>query len=287
VGFASPGDHGLYDPDRYILRRRRRDVTVPELASDQVYGGLDVLDAWSDPLRTVHIDAYGGGDEVLDLHEPLRNYVVANVSHSDDDQQSSYTLTAGAWFKVDQTYADRLARFVNGVEDLTDELSLPDWDDTDLKFRGVQGAYGEERYNNLVGSQTGYMVLDRDLYHGEVGEKVEVCDLLTSKRQLICVKRMDGSDKMSHLFQQGSTSAELMFNTAYRDSVLERFHTAGGTGDFGRASDWTFVFAIATSKTGPLRDTMTFFSKVALKTHADAISGRGFRVALAKIKKVS
>ncbi|MFF5992378.1 MULTISPECIES: DUF6119 family protein [Prauserella] len=164
---------------------------------------------------------------------------------------------------------------------------MPGWDDSYLKAH-VEGRYGEERYNRWVAQKCGYMLLDRDLYRGRAGERVEICDLLTKDKQLICVKRMDGSDKMSHLFQQGSVSARmLMTNHAYRDKLMDRLRQLDPGATFGEASHWTVVFAIATSKPGDLKEIMYFFSRAALKMHAEAIKSCGFRVALAKIDKPS
>lgn len=97
---------------------------------------------------------------------------------------------------------------------------------------------------------------------------------------------MDGSAKMSHLLQQGSVSAELfMVNDDYRAGLMERLRQLEPSADFGNASDWTVVYAIATSKPGDLKDIMYFFSKAALRMHAQSILGRGVKVAIAKIDR--
>jgi hypothetical protein len=46
----------------------------------------------------------------------------------------------------------------------------------------------------------------------------------------------------------------MMRDEAYRKRVLTDLTAAGGSADdFGQASDWTFVFAIATSREGSLK----------------------------------
>lgn len=45
--------------------------------------------------------------------------------------------------------------------------------------------------------------------------------------------------------------------------------------DFGTVSDWTFVYAIAIDKPGPLAESLYFFSKVNLMNHARKIDSRG------------
>lgn len=146
----------------------------------------------------------------------------------------------GAWFRIDQEYVDLVDRYIrDNVQDVTDELGLPDWDDKFL-LENVEGRYGEDRYNRWLGDTRSYGVLDKDLYRGRAGERVEICDLLTADRILICVKRMHGSDKMSHLFQQGSVSAQMiMANEEYRAKLMDKLRTLDPSAAFGTASDWT------------------------------------------------
>lgn len=286
VGFALPDEFGI-SADCYRLSRWRKDCLLPELVTEDVYRAIDAIDGWKDPLRQIKVEAYDISDNVVSEKEPLRSYVVGSASMEVDGHRRDYALTAGSWFRVDQEYVDLVQRYLkDNVEDLTDELQLPDWDDEYLS-KHVEGKYGEERYNKWLGSERDYAVLDRDLYRGRAGEKVEICDLLTRDKKLICVKRMDGSAKMSHLFQQGSVSAQmLMVNEEYRAKLMGRLRVLDADGRFGSATDWTIVFAVSTSKPGDLKKIMYFFARAALKMHGELIKGRGFRVAIAKIHKI-
>ncbi len=178
----------------------------------------------------------------------------------------------------------------DNVTDLTNDLQLPDWDDKFLIDRGIEGKYGEERYNRwLVESRNDAIHLDRDFYYPQPGSKIEICDALTRDKLLICVKRMDGSDKMSHLFQQGQVSARmLMLDVKYRNAVMSKLRELDPTAEFGRPSDWTVVYAIATSKLGNLKDEMYFFSRAALRIHGQSVisGGFGFKLAIAKIRHI-
>ncbi|WP_433654324.1 DUF6119 family protein [Nocardia sp. CA-128927] len=128
-------------------------------------------------------------------------------------------------------------------------------------------------------------VLDRQLYRGRPGTNIEVCDVLTRDKKLLCVKRMDGSDKMSHLFQRGSMSARMLLDdNDYRERVMGGLHRLDPSAEFGSAGEWTVVYAIATGKEGDLGEIMYFFSRAALKMHGAAVGGRGFKVAIAKIR---
>jgi uncharacterized protein (TIGR04141 family) len=283
IGFAAPDELEFFHPDYYTLTRGRREVTLTELASEQVYDAIEELGGWQDPLRSVRVSSVGGDVPLADRRR-LEQYVVANVHAAHDEEGDEFALTAGSWFRVDRDYAERINRFMNGIVDVTEELQLPDWEDEWLAAN-VAGAYPEERYNRHVSQQRGYALLDRNLYYGpaRTGQRVEICDLLTSEKQLICVKRLDGSDKMVQLFEQGAYSAAMMRDEAYRARVLGDLVGAGGSGDFGQPSSWTYVFGIATSKAGSLADVLPFFSKVSLNANFDTIVDKGFRVAVAKI----
>jgi uncharacterized protein (TIGR04141 family) len=103
---------------------------------------------------------------------------------------------------------------------------------------------------------------------------------------LICVKRLDGSDKMSHLFAQGSVSVSLMSEPDYQEFTLNGLREIGASADFGSPSDWTVIFAIATSRPGHIKELLPFFAKAALRANLDAIKSRGYRVALAKVERI-
>lgn len=285
VGFAVPDEYHM-TADWYHVSRRRRFHDLYELLTDEMYSAIDEVAGWDDPLSAVKVEAYDMNDDVVSGVRPLRAYVVATVDRSVGDARHQYTLTAGVWFRVDQAYVEQVDRFLSSkVLDLTAELGLPVWDEKFLE-KNAEGKYGEQRYNNWVGGQLGHAVLDRDLYRGNAGEKVEICDLLTKSKHLICVKRMDGSDKLSHLFQQGSVSAQLILgNDDYQAKLMRKLHGLDPAAEFGVAQEWTVVYALATSKPGHLKDIMYFFSRAALKMHAEAIISRGFKVAVAKIDR--
>jgi uncharacterized protein (TIGR04141 family) len=285
IGFAAPDELDLH-ADEYRLSVRRDNVRLDELRTDDVYAAIDTLNAWADPLAKVKIASYDlAGEPILD-REPLRPYVVGEVRMHVAEEDRQYATTAGAWFRINPAYVEIIDRYLrDDVVDLTAALSLPTWDDDYLQAN-VKGKYGEERYNRHVSQQQGYVLLDRDLYRGRAGEKVEICDLLTPDKKLICVKRMDGSDKLSHLFQQGSVSAQLiMANDDYRAKLMAAYRRIVPDGEFGNPSEWTVVYALATGKPGELKKIMYFFSRAALKTHGTVIKGTGIKVAVAKIDR--
>jgi uncharacterized protein (TIGR04141 family) len=284
LGFAAPDEFHFYNVDYFELKRRRVQVVLHDLSTEGVYAALDELDAWGDPLGSVKVRAVSEGD-ALGPPRPLQQYVVADVPLEEHGELVRYVLTAGAWFSIDPTYAAHLETVLARVPEVAN-FSLPTWDDQWL-HDNIEGRYAEQRYNRHAATATGYCLVDRDLYHGAAGERVEACDLLTKGKALVCVKRLDGSDTMIHLFEQGALSATLLKNNEeYRAFVLDRLTAAGGVGEYGTEGDWTVVFAIATSRPGPIKDLLPFFARASLAANLDAITDRGYALSLTKILMV-
>lgn len=79
-------------------------------------------------------------------------------------------------------------------------------------------------------------------------------------------------------------SATLMHEDAYQKRVLDRLAPLPGSpGAWGASSDWTIVFAVGTSKPGPLLDSLFFFTQVHLEHAVREIRSRNIQVAIAKI----
>ncbi|WP_157767930.1 DUF6119 family protein [Actinosynnema pretiosum] len=286
IGFALPDEFGR-TADEYEICHRHRHESVTELRTESVYEVLTRLEGWKDPLHSVKIAAYDMSGEPVRPKEELRRYVVGEIQHDSGGRQQHYATTAGAWFRINEDYAAKVDRYLtDSIEDITAELDLPIWDDEYLKEHITQGRYGEDRYNRHSCEQRAYALLDRDFYRGGAGEQVEICDQLTPDKKLICVKRMDGSDKMSHLFQQGSVSAQMIVgNQDYRAKLMDKMRELDSAAEFGAPQDWTVVYAVATSRPGSLKKTLPFFARAALRAHARTVRTAGLRVAIAKIEK--
>ena len=125
--------------------------------------------------------------------------------------------------------------------------------------------------------------MDRELFYGDDPrrDRIEVCDLMTERMDLICVKRLRDAPSLSHLFSQGSVSAHLYrSDDAYRDRVNREYHAKWPD---ERPSRPTVVYAIGVAWFGPLRDTLPLFSRVNLRNHAATIRRAGLDVALVRI----
>lgn len=114
----------------------------------------------------------------------------------------AYVLSSGTWYKVDSDLTTEVDRQFDTLPRAS--LDLPPYDIKDE---------GEFEYNQRVAREapSRFCCLDRDLIRfGGGRNSFELCDLITNDGDLVHVKRYGGSSVLSHLFAQGSISAELL-----------------------------------------------------------------------------
>jgi uncharacterized protein (TIGR04141 family) len=286
LGFAAPDPFEQLHVDHFVIRYRK-DQLIEELTTDEVYAALRQLKLpQTDPMHRVSVFALNEEDELVDKKYDLYNYIQAQVRRP----EGLYALTAGAWFRIASSYLEEVDSYLATIDDLTAELNLPVWNrkelDKVIKESGDKSLTAEGLYNSSLADDRGLALLDkRNLYFGR-NQKIEICDLLTSDRKLLCVKRASQSSTLSHLFAQGSVSASLMNEPAYRERLMESLAQLVEGPGYGNPADWTFVYAIATEKSGPLSKSLFFFSKVNLVTNVRAIRSRSYKTAVARIEVV-
>lgn len=221
--------------------------------------------------RVVAVGAEGG--------HPLERWPVYRcVVFEASDGDLLFVLTAGHWYSVSQSFADEVADFARALPELNIELP--------------EAALGmtEGDYNRDAAQHIGALCADRELVSTPSGDRIELCDLLTSERQFVHVKRRGSSSTLSHLFSQGIVSAELLLREGtFRDEARrvvsaldDRFaeivpaeRPEPGTCEVG------FVVITRSTRTTPL--TLPFFSLVNLRSAALRLRDLGFRVTVKKV----
>lgn len=278
LSFAAPDPFEQLHVDAYGMKYRR-EIEVDHLGRDEVIDAVHDLSTRAGLLRRIKVFAYDDAGQIVDKRYDLYDYVQAEVPRGD----GRYVLTAGVWFRVSDDYVGQIRDYVADIDDLTDALALPGWDRAVLKA-DEEDATLEGSYNILAARAMNLALLDKKNMHiGGPGQKIEICDLLSKEKQLICVKQASRSSTLSHLFAQGGVSASLMNEPTYQERVLSHLHELDASATYGSPGDWTFVYAIAIDKPGPLAESLFFFSQANLVTHARDIRGRGFQVALCRI----
>lgn len=195
----------------------------------------------------------------------------------------TFILDDGDFFRVDPDYMNALDAAIGSIPRST--VSLPATTRTTV----------EEAYNRAAaGSSPDLLLLDRQTVRLPGRSAIEICDLLSADRQLIHVKRHLGSSDLSHLFNQGLVSAELLqMNEEFREAAIARIEQAAGSNAHFRflnlrpfvPSEYEIVYAIAEAWKGrTMVEALPFFSKVALREVATNLQSRGFKVTTHQIE---
>lgn len=148
----------------------------------------------------------------------------------------------------------------------------------------------EGDYNERAAEQLGCYLLDKKLVKSsKTTSPIELCDLLTSAKQLIHVKhRKGGSAGLSHLFAQGNVSAEIMLgDRAFRRAARRILRTLDPRAsdlvpmNGLKSADYEIVFLLLGDTGASVKANLPFFSKVNLARVYENLSQRGFKVSIA------
>ncbi|MFM5059605.1 TIGR04141 family sporadically distributed protein [Aeromonas caviae] len=208
-----------------------------------------------------------------------------------DGVNSKKVIFGGNWYEIDKS-------FMNGIDATLALIELSDipfpsievWDEGEKKKIEAEGDYNER-----VAVSLDCYLLDKKLVKcSKTTSPIELCDLLTKDKKLIHVKhRKGGSAGLSHLFAQGSVSAEVMLgDRAFRKEarkVLRRIsHSAHELIpiDGLKSSDYEVVFLILGDTNLSVKENLPFFSKVNLTLVFENLSQRGYEVKIAGAEKV-
>lgn len=267
-------------------------MAVPEVMEwDDVAGfryGASKRPALVPDLHLSQFFDYAAGKEIT--MERLRSTQVICYSHSTDAERNKwnvlqclycevdlggvvYLLSGGKWYRVAQSFVDEVNAAFQRIP--RSSVVLPPCSEND-----------ELAYNTRVAATSGSRIalMDRKVVRVDAArDKVEFCDLYTSDRQLIHVKRYGASSVLSHLFAQGTVSGELLAEVkVFRERVnalLPASHALPVDSVVPR--DYEIVFAIVSRSPRDLD--LPFFSKVSLRVAVKRLEARGYRVSLNKV----
>jgi uncharacterized protein (TIGR04141 family) len=243
------------------------DLRLPELL-DQTRAE-DISIEWLKSRHVRAMDPEGGQVQNWLLYRCLNAELVIDGRN--------YLLSNGRWYQID-------ADFVAQVDDYFRALPMASLDLP--RFR--ENSESEADYNRRVANEVpGLALVDRKLISYQGSDRIEFCDLYSSSKQLIHVKRYGGSSVLSHLFAQGVVAASLLHEPGFREKVNEQLPDSHRLPVEGRlaADQYEIVYAIVSQSPHPLW--IPFFSRVNLRQAVRQLHQRGFRVALAKVATVA
>lgn len=226
--------------------------------------GIDQSD-----LERRRVVVMGGNDQPRD-HWTVYRCLNCELEHKGD----TYVLDDGKWYRVETGFVRQVNQYYSSIPRF--EIPLPPY----------EGGH-EKEYNQSVAEQNdNFANLDRDLVQVEASQdSVELCDLFSSTKDLIHVKRYAGSAVLSHLFNQGLVSAEFFkAEESVRRAMNEKLPPAFRVVDVPRIpapGEYRVVYAIIRQGTSDL--TLPFFSKVSARHVIKRLELVGYRVAIARI----
>ena len=269
-------------------------LAAPDVLSWSKVGGFRLgrgttLPVWHDVSLDDFVRSRGGSGE-CDLGsfkrariqciglagEVLSEWAAYGCLHAELDLGGEVALlTGGQWFRVGRD-------FVQEVDDFCDRIQA---------FSGTLPVYDDDNegdYNERVAFESGghYALMDRkNIRFGGGQSQVEFCDLFSRALELVHVKRRSGARDMSHLFSQGTVSAELLLSdSGFREKVNDRLPAEfqlENPEERPNPAAFTVVYAIV-YKPAQSRQ-LPFFSRVSLKTAVKRLRAFGYNVRLAEI----
>ncbi|WP_223547913.1 DUF6119 family protein [Pseudomonas sp. A-B-19] len=183
-----------------------------------------------------------------------------------------FHICEGGWYRVDVGYIRELKNYLDAKCEDTDLVEY----DHDVVLNGINH-YSEENYNASVAqSLDRFICLDQTNMSPVGSSQIEPCDLysvsVAEVANLYHIKISTRSSQLSHLFNQGVNSAELLILEAVcRDALKELIVDRIGSNDEREYCDpvdakkLKVVYGVITRKNpAELSDNLPLFSKISL-----------------------
>jgi uncharacterized protein (TIGR04141 family) len=272
-------------------------LAAPTLLDEDDFGGFKVLSTDSPTvfdLRWSDYVALKQGPPTLRSLKRDRIAVISSASGQPAAQWSvyraivaefeeggaRYVLSGGDWFEVEQNYARETRQYVERFEQ--NPLALPSAGSDEH-----EGDYNARVCQELDPDAA---LLDRRPFRAtQSQDNIEFCDILLKPNRIVHVKRKSASSTLSHLFNQGLVSGELLqFDEGFRTEVREALAAFDGFGDVvpsGPLAPASFEVAYAVIASEPRGDRhfLPFFSQVSFRRAAEHLTSRGYRVSLSRV----
>ena len=192
-------------------------------------------------------------------------------------EAKSYALYDGNWYQVGHEYADH-------VNERTQEIFARSAED--LEFPVWKPSEDEATYNKKLTTSVGGICLDRKLITTPLHRRgIEACDVFSADGSFIHVKRIESSDKASHLFAQALVSADALCNDQEaRKKLKKNIRELGGAPAKFSNKPKRIVLAVHRRDQKLLEaDDLFTFSKVNLIRQVDALESRNVPVRIVTI----
>lgn len=189
----------------------------------------------------------------------------------------TYCISNGKWYQIENDFVTQINE--NYAQTRISEIAFPERtaEHTSENIYAISVA-------DMFPQQ--FLVLDKSLIrYGGGHSSIEVCDLLSNTHDLVHLKPYSGSSALSHLFNQGLVSAELMladpnFLASANGMIMEEEN--GNEFAIQNARTAKVVFGIISKENSELPK-LPFFSKISLKHVKDRLGLLGVDVSIKNI----
>jgi uncharacterized protein (TIGR04141 family) len=174
-----------------------------------------------------------------------------------EDADGTYLLDDGRWFRVNRGLVEAVNTSIRAIPQTA--LALPRCSDGE----------SEDAYNARLAASDPTLALlhNAPVVYGGGQSRIEFCDLYSRSRVMVHVKRYGGSSVLSHLFEQGVVSAELLVGDAgFRAALNPRLpatHRLANPAERPNPADYEVAFVIATRSRRPF--VLPLFSRITLR----------------------
>ena len=284
-------------------------ITLPEIVEWDTISGFSFTRSKHKIAHTIITDDYlSKVDKTkVDIDSLKRDRVYVHSINGDDKEYSIYNsiyyeikgkgkssiLFSGEWYEIDNSFISRIDGVLQQIN--LSKIKFPKvyvWEESDKNGKLKSKIETEGDYNDRVSKSLSHHLLDRKLIKSNrTTTSIELCDLLTDHKQFIHVKhRKGGSSGLSHLFAQGSVSAEILLGDREFRKAARRVLKKVKPGlqnliplDGFKSDGIEIIFLILGEDSSTLRGNLPFFSKVNLSKTYESLSQRGFNVSIAGV----
>ncbi|WP_158633081.1 DUF6119 family protein [Amycolatopsis sp. WAC 01376] len=173
------------------------DVAIEHYYDYLAANGVAVSALTVEQLKAHRLHLVNEHGDARDSH-PVFKSLLFDTSLPGSD--AAFYLNEGNWYEVDRDYVNRLRTRLD-----------PFW--SELAFLDDCKHHLEADYNEEIGTKAGFVCLDKTNVSRKGQTQIEPCDVFTvigGHAVLIHVKISTASSQLSHLFNQGANSVELL-----------------------------------------------------------------------------
>jgi uncharacterized protein (TIGR04141 family) len=220
-----------------------------------------------------------------DREDKIATPLLKSLNYETSLEGQFFVFAFGEWFQINKSYSKKTLEYVRKVKE------------SKLEFIECDKSWVEETYNKkLASSNANYFLLDQkfiksDAFHS----KFEACDVFDkANKEFVHVKFKSGSATLSHLFNQGRVSCNLLVgDIVFRKNLRKLFKDIGlpvniipEKEDSVDTSKYTVTFAIISDGSKDFVDSLPFFSLLSFRLTVAELNRLGFKVRIKKIKYV-